>query len=108
MPPKRWRSDPTRAGASTQVSPRSLPYTKWDEYTRARNEMLEASDTPWAPWFIVRSDDKRRARLNVIAHLLGRIPYKKLPREGNPFPKHRKVTKGLEPKVPLKYVPETY
>jgi len=83
-------------------------YTKWDEYSKARNEMLEATDTPWAPWFIVKSDDKRRARLNVISHILSLIPYKKLPRDGDPFPKHRKVSKGLEPKVPLKYVPDAY
>jgi polyphosphate kinase len=83
-------------------------FTKWDEYTRARNAMLEATDTPWAPWFVVNSDDKQRARLNVISHILSRVPYKKLPGEKNPFPKHRHVSKGMAPKVPLKYVPEVY
>jgi hypothetical protein len=53
---------------------------KWYEYSRARDAMLKATDTRVAPWFIVRSDDKRRARLNVIAHLLKTIPYKKIER----------------------------
>ena len=54
---------------------------KWYEYSRARDQMLEATDTEWAPWNIVRSDDKKRARLSCIAHLLGQIPYEKVKRE---------------------------
>src|SRR6185437_7921912 len=50
-------------------------YTHWDEYSRARDEMFSATDTPWAPWYVARSDDKRKARLNIIEHLLSRIPY---------------------------------
>jgi polyphosphate kinase 2 (PPK2 family) len=53
---------------------------KWYEYSRARDAMLKATDTSWAPWYIVRSDDKRRARLNTIAHVLDVIPYKKIKR----------------------------
>ena len=53
---------------------------KWYEYSRARDAMFKVTDTSWAPWFIVRSDDKRRARLNVIAHLLQSIPHKKIKR----------------------------
>jgi polyphosphate kinase 2 len=53
---------------------------KWYEYSRARDAMFKVTDTSWAPWFIVRSDDKRRARLNVIAHLLQAIPHKKIKR----------------------------
>ena len=53
--------------------------TKWYEYSRARDLMLKATDTKWAPWHIVRSDKKKAARLNTIAHLLGRIDYKELP-----------------------------
>jgi polyphosphate kinase len=45
-------------------------YARWDDYTRARDDMFEATDTAWAPWFIARSDNKRQARLNIIAHLL--------------------------------------
>ena len=54
---------------------------RWYEYSRARDAMLDATDTKHAPWHILRSDDKKRARLNCIAHLLSQIPYEKLPRE---------------------------
>jgi polyphosphate kinase 2 len=56
-------------------------YTRWHQYSRARDAMLDATDTDHAPWHIVRSDDKKRARLNCITHLLSKIPYKELPRE---------------------------
>ncbi len=58
-------------------------FTRWDDYTVARDEMFMATDTPWAPWFVANSDDKRRMRLNLISHLLSRIPYE--------APKHDKV-----------------
>lgn len=64
-----------------KLSPMDLPSReKWYEYSRARDLMLEKTDTKHAPWYIVRSDDKRRARLNCISHLLSLIPYKKLSR----------------------------
>jgi polyphosphate kinase 2 len=56
-------------------------YSRWYDYSRARDKMLQATDTKDAPWYIVRSDDKRRARLNCIAHLLSVIPYKKISRK---------------------------
>ena len=55
--------------------------SKWFEYSRARDAMFAATNTNFAPWCIVRSDDKRRARLNCIRHLLGLIPYEKVPRK---------------------------
>jgi polyphosphate kinase len=65
-----------------KLSPMDLPSRKrWYDYSRARDIMLKKTDTRYAPWYIVRSDDKKAARLNTIAHLLSRIPYKKLPRE---------------------------
>jgi polyphosphate kinase 2 len=63
---------------------------KWYEYSRARDAMLEATDTKHAPWHILRSDDKKRARLNCIAHLLEQIPYKKLKRGKIDLPKRSK------------------
>jgi polyphosphate kinase 2 len=64
-----------------KLSTMDLPSrAKWYEYSRARDAMFKATDTRWAPWHIVRSDDKRRARLNVIAHLLQAIPHKKIKR----------------------------
>ena len=62
-------------------------WTRWYDYSRARDAMLEATDTKHAPWHIVRSDDKKRARLNCIAHLLSLIPYKEVPREKVELPK---------------------
>src|SRR6185503_15323277 len=65
-----------------KLSPMDLPSReRWFDYSRARDAMLDATDTKHAPWHIVRSDDKRRARLNVIAHILSVIPHKKVPRE---------------------------
>ena len=51
-------------------------YGRWDDYSRARDEMFAATDTAWAPWYVAHTDDKRRARLNIISHLLSEIPYK--------------------------------
>jgi polyphosphate kinase 2 (PPK2 family) len=63
-----------------KLSPMDLPSrTKWYEYSKARDRMLKVSDTKHAPWYVVRSDDKKAARLNTIAHVLSMIPYKKLP-----------------------------
>jgi polyphosphate kinase 2 len=67
-PLRQWKLSPT------DLCSRS----RWFEYSQARDIMLEATDTKYAPWYIVPSDDKRRARLNCISHLLGLIPYKKL------------------------------
>jgi polyphosphate kinase 2 (PPK2 family) len=58
-----------------------LPCARGYDYSRARDRMLEATDSKHAPWYVVRSDDKKRARLNCITHLLSLIPYKKLRRE---------------------------
>jgi polyphosphate kinase 2 (PPK2 family) len=60
---------------------------RWFDYSRARDMMLKATDTRWAPWHILRSDDKKRARLNCIRHVLDLIPYKKVPREKVKLPK---------------------
>ena len=65
-------------------------YSRWYDYSRARDEMFAASDSAHAPWFVVPSDDKRRARLNIIHHLLEHVPYKSLPREKIKFPKRQK------------------
>jgi polyphosphate kinase 2 len=78
-------TDPVR---QWKLSPMDLPSrSKWFEYSHARDRMLDATDTKYAPWYIVISDDKKRARLNCIAHLLSLIPYKKLPRAEVKLPK---------------------
>lgn len=80
-------------------------YTRWDDYTQARDDMLMATDTAWAPWSVARSDDKRRARLNVISHILGKIPYKDVAHPKAKLPKRHVSSAGKEP-YPLRYIPE--
>lgn len=71
-----------------KLSPMDLEsYSRWYDYSRARDEMFAATDTAWAPWHLVRSDDKRRARLNIIHHLLSKVPYQEAPREKVKLPK---------------------
>jgi polyphosphate kinase len=78
-------SDPLR---QWKLSPMDLPSrARWYDYSRARDMMLEATDTENAPWYIARSDDKKRARLNCISHLLSLIPYEKLPKSKVKMPK---------------------
>lgn len=94
-----------------KLSPIDLPSrSRWYDYSRARDAMLEATDTPHAPWHILRSDDKKLARLNCITHLLEQFPYKKLPQEQVKLPKRSKKgeyddTASLAGR---KFVPEQY
>jgi len=73
-----------------------LSYGRWHDYSRARDEMFKATDTKFAPWHVVPSDDKRRARINLITHLLSQIPYKRAPRSKIKLPKRQK-DKGYKP-----------
>jgi polyphosphate kinase len=94
-----------------KLSPMDLPSReRWFDYSRARDAMLKATDTGHAPWYILRSDDKRRARLNCIAHLLTLIPYKKVPRESVKLPE-RSMKAAYDDQASLKgrkFVPERY
>lgn len=90
-----------------KLSPMDLEsYGRWYDYSRARDDMFKATDTPWAPWFVVPSDDKRRGRLNLISHLLRQIPYQALPRDKVKLPKRQKPRGYREPDYPFNYVPE--
>ena len=94
-----------------KLSPMDLPSrSKWYEYSRARDMMLAATDTPECPWYILKSDDKKRARLNCLAHILDQIPHKKAPREKVKLPD--RSTKGeYDDQVTLrgrKFVAEKY
>lgn len=94
-----------------KLSPMDLEsFRRWFEYSRARDKMLEATDTKHAPWYLVRSDNKRKARLNCISHLLDLIPYKKVPREKVKLPK-RSSKDSYDDQASLKnrrFVPEKY
>jgi polyphosphate kinase 2 len=90
-----------------KLSPMDLKsYSRWYDYSRARDEMFTATDTPWAPWYVVRSDDKKQARLNMITHLLHHIPYKDTPLAKASLPDRQKPHGYKEPDYPYKYVPE--
>ena len=94
-----------------KLSPMDLPSReKWYEYSRARDRMLDATDTKHAPWYLVRSDNKRRARLNCIKHLLSLIPYKKMPSQKIKLPK-RSNKHEYDDQATLKgrnFIPEVY
>jgi polyphosphate kinase 2 len=94
-----------------KLSPMDLPSrSKWYDYSRARDLMLKATDTKHAPWYILPSDDKKRARLNCLAHILGRIPYKKVQHEKVKLPK-RSMKGAYDDEAPLKgrkFVPGKY
>ena len=92
-----------------KLSPMDLKsYSRWYDYSRARDEMFAATDTDFAPWHVARSDDKKRARLNIITHLLGQIPYKEAPREKVKLPKRQKAGDYRDPKYPFKYIKERF
>ena len=94
-----------------KLSPMDLPSrSKWFDYSHARDLMLNATDTKHAPWYILRSDDKKRARLNCLAHILKLIPYKKVPREKVKLPE-RSMKAAYDDQASLKgrkFVPEKY
>ncbi|GGC53834.1 polyphosphate kinase 2 [Chelatococcus reniformis] len=92
-----------------KLSPMDLEsYSRWYDYARARDEMFAATDTEWAPWFVARSDNKKRARLNIISHLLSHIPYKEVPREDIKLPKRQKPGGYKEADYARHKVPELY
>jgi polyphosphate kinase 2 len=82
-------------------------FDRWDDYTRMRDEMFAATDSSWAPWYVARSEDKKKVRLNVISHLLGHIPYEALPAKEIKLPK-RKIGKYKAADYPFKYIKEVY
>ena len=85
-----------------------LSYSRWYDYSRARDAMFAATDSSWAPWFCVRSDDKRSTRLNIISDILDRIPYKEIKREKVVLPKRQKRGDYVESKYPFKYIAGKY
>jgi len=92
-----------------KLSPMDLKsYSRWYDYSKARDEMFAATDTKFAPWHVARTDDKRRGRLNIISHLLAQIPYKEAPREKVKLPKRQKPGKYREPDYPYKLIKERY
>jgi polyphosphate kinase len=92
-----------------KLSPMDLEsHRRWYDYARARDAMFAATDTPESPWYVVRADDKRRARLNCIAHFLSLIPYKEIPREEVILPPRQDADGYQTPVHTFRFVPERY
>jgi polyphosphate kinase 2 len=83
-------------------------YSRWYDYSRARDAMFLASDTPWAPWYVARSDDKKRTRLNIIRHILAHIPYEDVERKKVKLPDRQKSGGYKEPNYPYKWVEQAF
>ncbi|WP_432218871.1 polyphosphate kinase 2 [Pseudomonas kribbensis] len=92
-----------------KLSPMDLKsYSRWYDYSRARDDMIKATDTEYAPWLVADSNDKRRARLNIISDLLSRIPYKSVSREKVELPKRQKPGGYKESDYPFRHIPEKF
>ncbi len=99
--------DPTKRWKISQMD--MAARTKWVDYSKAKDEMFAYTDTRESPWYVVEGDDKRRARLNVISHLLSLIPYKKVPKEKIILPPLEKDVNYIRPPMSKqKFVPEKY
>ena len=83
-------------------------YSRFYDYSRVRDEMFAATDTPLAPWFVAQSDDKKRARLNIISHLLSQVPFEKVSLPTVKLPKRQPARGYQEPDYPYNYIPATY
>ena len=92
-----------------KLSPMDLKsYSRWYDYSRARDAMFAASDTAWAPWYIAHTDDKKRGRLNIISHLLSQVPYKPLGPQDITLPKRQRPGGYTEPGLPLHHIPTPF
>ena len=92
-----------------KLSPTDLKsYSRHFEYCRARDAMFAATDTAWAPWWVVDNNDKKRGRLNLISHLLTQIPYEPLPPSDVKMPKKPADRTYVEPNMPLRLIPTPF
>jgi polyphosphate kinase 2 len=92
-----------------KLSPMDLEsHRRWYDYSRARDAMFAATDTPESPWYVVDSHDQRRGRLNCITHLLSLIPYHEVPHEEVKLPKRQPKGDYVEPDYPFRRIPEKF
>ncbi len=92
-----------------KLSPMDLKsYSRWYDYSRARDAMFAATDTAWAPWYVADSENKKKVRLNIVSHLLSRIPYEDVPRKKITLPKRQKDDGYRDPDYAYKRVPEKF
>ena len=83
-------------------------YSRWYDYSRARDAMFAATDTAWAPWYVAKTDDKKRGRLNIISHLLSQIPYKPLAPRDVTLPQREPAVGYAAPDLALRYIPTPF
>ena len=98
--------DPRKRWKLTDMDLKS--YSRWFDYARARDAMFATTDTAWAPWYVVNSDDKRRTRLNVITHLLDQIPYQPLAPRDIELPKRQPAGDYQDPQLAVRQVPTVF
>ena len=98
--------DPRKTWKLTDMDLKS--YSRWYDYSRARDAMLAATDTSWAPWFIADTNDKKRGRLNIITHLLSQVPYEPVDRPEIKFPRRQSARGYVEPQLALRHIPEPF
>jgi polyphosphate kinase len=98
--------DPRKIWKLTDMDLRS--YSRWFDYSRARDAMLAATHTPWAPWYIARTDDKRRGRLNIITHLLSLVPYEPVEHRELKLPNRQAAHGYVEPDLHGQYIPTPF
>jgi polyphosphate kinase len=92
-----------------KLSPMDLEsHSRWYDYSRARDAMFAATDTAWAPWYVADADDKKRARLNIISHLLSQVPYKPLAHQDIALPKRQPPRGYVPPDLPLRHIPARF
>jgi polyphosphate kinase len=99
-------NDPRKYWKLTDMDLKS--YSRWYDYSRARDAMLAATDTAWAPWWIAHTDDKMRGRLNIINHFLGQITYQPLPPGDITLPKRQRSGGYVDPHLSLRYIPTPF
>jgi polyphosphate kinase len=92
-----------------KLSPMDLrSYSRWYDYSRARDAMFAATNTTWAPWYVADADDKKRARLNIISHLLSQVPYKPLAHQDVKLPKRQQPDGYVPPYLSLRRIPTPF
>jgi polyphosphate kinase 2 len=103
---KRRIDDPRKVWKLTDMDVKS--FARWDDYTQARDAMFQATDTPWAHWWVARTDDKMRGRLNVISHLLSQVPYTPSEPRKVKLPRRKPGAGYTSPDLPLKEIPTPF
>lgn len=99
-------NDPRKSWKLSDMDLRS--YSRWYDYSRARDEMFRATDTSWAPWYVANTDDKKRGRLNIISHLLSQVPYEPFEHKDVTLPERQQPEGYVKPDLPLHHIPEKY